>query len=299
VTSDGETQRPVVRAVGLIAKREREVVGEAVRHVAAALESRGVEVLIDRECAAHLDRSSGGQARRALVGKVDVVVCLGGDGTLLSVARRFAPSHTPIIGVNLGHLGFLTAVEPGDFEDFFDDYLAGRCVVSRRMMLDAEITGDSSHPEPVPVLNDVVITKATLARMLDFDLHVNGRLVSRYRADGLIIATPTGSTAYSLAAGGSIVQPDLQAILVTPICPHALTQRPILVPADSTIGVRVTPDHQNVYLSLDGQVGHPLPPGASIEVRRADLTAQLVRRADVDFFDVLRVKLGWGDAKEP
>jgi NAD+ kinase len=286
-----------VQTAGLIVKRRRQDVAEAVRHVHGVLAERGVEVRLDRESAAHLERASGGHAWRAMVGRVDLAVCLGGDGTLLSVARRFAPAGTPIIGVNLGHLGFLSAVEPGDFESFFDDYLAGRCVVSRRMMLDADVKGDAGQPEPVPVLNDVVVTKATLARMLDFDIHVDGRFVSRYRADGLIVATPTGSTAYSLAAGGSIVLPHMEAILVTPICPHALTQRPLLVPADSVIGVRVTPEHQNVYLSLDGQVGHPLPSGASIEVRRAEEVTKLIRRPGLDFFDVLRVKLGWGDGQ--
>jgi NAD+ kinase len=297
VPDDPKNRRPDVQSVALIAKRERDTVGESVRLVHAALTARGIDVLLDRESAWHLDRIGEGLARRALIGKASLVVCLGGDGTLLSIARRFAPAGTPIIGVNLGHLGFLTAAEPADFARLFDDYVAGRCRVSRRMMLDVDVKEDATRPEPVAVLNDVVVTKATLARMLDFDLHIDGRFVSSYRADGLIISTPTGSTAYSLAAGGPIVRPDLEAIAITPICPHALTQRPLLVPADSVVGVRVGPEHENVYLSLDGQVGHPLAAGEAFDVRRSALCTRLVRRGEPDFFDVLRVKLGWGEVR--
>lgn len=285
-----------VRRVGLIAKRGQAAVGDVARRIDAVVRASGLEVVLDRECAGHLGRAGEGLARRAMVGRIDLVVCLGGDGTMLSVARRFAPAGVPIIGVNLGRMGFLTEVEPSEFEAFFARFLAGECIVHERMMLDAAVVGEEVRREPVSVLNDIVITKSTLARMLDFDLTLDGKYVTRYRADGLIISTPTGSTAYSLAAGGPIVVPALSAIVITPICPHALTQRPIVVPESAEVCVRLDPEHENVYLSLDGQVGHPLQQGMQVVVTRSERNTLLVRDPARRFYDVLRRKLGWGDS---
>lgn len=285
-----------VDRVGLMAKRTREPIGDVVRDVARVLTERGCRLLLDVEAAGYLGRSGEGRARRTMVDQIDLAVCLGGDGNLLAVARRFAPGRTPIIGVNIGRIGFLAEVEPAEFEDFFEAYLDGRCVIEDRMMLESQLVEPGGRSRStVPVLNDIVITKAALARMLDFELSIGGELVSRYRADGLIIATPTGSTAYSLAAGGPIITPLMGAIVISPICPHALSQRPLVVPDTSEITVRLDSENDGVYLSLDGQVGLPMAAGAELSIRRSALTASLVREPSLSFFELLRVKLGWGE----
>lgn len=285
-----------VRTVGLIAKRTSQPIGELVRSVEDALSRRGLSVLLDKECARHASKPGEGTKRSVIEGRVDLGVCLGGDGTYLSCARRLAPHGTPVIGVNLGRLGFLTEVEAGDFERFLDCYLAGSCVIVERMMLEAAVSGDDAAP-PVAVLNDVVINKAALSRMLDFEVRVDGVLLTRYRADGLIVATPTGSTAYSLAAGGPILTPDMRGILITPICPHALSQRPIVVPDTSHVSIALREDHPDVYLSLDGQVGFPLRPEATVEIRRSAHVVRSVRDPRVSFYELLRRKLGWGEGE--
>lgn len=286
-------QTPQVRCVGLIAKRTRDPVAGIVRVVEGILTARGVKVLLDKECARHLGRPGDGVARRTMNGRVDLAICLGGDGTFLAIARKFAPFRTPVVGVNLGRLGFLTEVEASGFEAFFEKYLAGGCVIGERMMLEARVIG--VERPPISVLNDVVINKAALARMLDFDVLMDGTFVTKYRADGLIIATPTGSTAYSLAAGGPILMPEMQAIIVTPICPHALSQRPIVAPAEAEIRVRLAGNAVDTYLSLDGQVGLPLAAGAEIVVARSQHVTRVVRDPAVSFYDLLRMKLGWGE----
>jgi NAD+ kinase len=286
---------PRVETVGLTVKHTNEPIEDVVKAIAAVLGNRGCKVLLDMEAAKRLGRRGEGRARRTLTDRVDLVVSLGGDGNMLSIARRFASSRTPIIGVNIGRLGFLAEVEPSDFERFFDAYLAGRCRIEERMMLRVQVDGAADDVPKLPVLNDVVITKAALARMVDFNLLIDGQFVSSYRADGLIIATPTGSTAYSLAAGGPIVTPLMEAIVIAPICPHALSQRPLIVPDSAAISVRLDENHEDLYLSMDGQVGIPLEAGAEVHVQRSELTACMVRDREVAFFDVLRRKLGWGE----
>ena len=295
-SSERDRERPAapVRCVGLIAKRTHERLAPTVEIVERVLTKHGVKALFDKECAKHLGRPGDGVARRTLNGKVDIGICIGGDGTFLSVARKFAPFGTPVLGVNLGRLGFLTEVEADGFEAFFAKLQAGGCVVQERTMLEAHVVGDDQRPT-VAVLNDVVIAKAALSRMLEFDVAVDGRFLTRYRADGLILSTPTGSTAYSLAAGGPILMPQMDAIIVNPICPHALSQRPIVLPADSEIRVCLSGHVSDVYLSLDGQVGSPLAADAEIVVRRSPRVTHVVRDPDVSFHDLLRQKLGWGE----
>lgn len=271
---------PRLRRVALAAKRKPHV-DVVIAKVEAVLADRGVQVVFDRVG----DPTPAG---------VDLAISLGGDGTFLSVARRFAPIGVPIVGVNLGRLGFLTEVEVDQFERFLDDYVAGRCLVDERMMLDASLASMPERASPLVVLNDVVMHKATLARIVDMDLWIDGQFVTRYRADGLIIATPTGSTAYSLAAGGPIVVPLMGAVVITPISPHALTQRSIVVPASSEIRVKLAEEHDDVYLSLDGQVGFPVPERAELLVRRSQLTTRMVRHPDTTFYGLLRYKLHWG-----
>jgi NAD+ kinase len=292
----GEHPAPIAKCVGLVAKRTHDTIAATVRTVEGVLRHHGIKVLLDRECAKHLGRPGEAVARRTMNGRVDLGICLGGDGTFLSVARKFAPFGTPVLGVNLGRLGFLTEVDAEGFEEFLDRYLAGHCVVSERMMLDAEVEGTPAGERPrVSVLNDVVINKAALARMLDFEVQVDGQFVTNYRADGLILSTPTGSTAYSLAAGGPILMPQLEAIVVNPICPHALSQRPIVIPSSAEIRVKLTGSVDDVYLSLDGQVGSPLASDAALVVRRSPHVTRVVRDPAVSFYELLRHKLGWGE----
>ena len=281
---------PRVRSVGLLAKRTTRSIADLLEAVEGSLSRHGIRVVMDEECARHASRAK----CVPMEGQVDLGVCLGGDGTYLACARRFAPHGTPVIGVNLGRLGFLTEVEVADFERFLELYLSGGCILVERMMLQASVPGDS---EPMDVLNDVVVNKAALSRMLDFDVRVDGVLLTRYRADGLIVATPTGSTAYSLAAGGPILTPDMKAILITPICPHALSQRPIVVPDTSQVEIVLREDHPDVYLSLDGQVGFPLRVGATVEIRRSPHVVRSVRDPRVAFYELLRRKLGWGEGE--
>jgi len=277
-----------------MAKRPTLPIADLVSSVEATLARHGLKVLLDKECAQLASRED--KACVPMEGNVDLGVCLGGDGTYLACARRLAPHGTPVIGVNLGRLGFLTEVEVGELDAFLERYLAGECVIVERMMLEALVVADVTS-EPTAVLNDIVINKATLSRMLDFEVRVDGLLLTRYRADGLIVATPTGSTAYSLAAGGPILTPDMRAILITPICPHALSQRPIVIPDTSRVTISLRDDHPDVYLSLDGQVGFPLGAGAQVEIRRSPHVVRSVRDPEVPFYELLRRKLGWGEGE--
>lgn len=289
-----DARKPNVKAAGLIAKRTISLTPEVVRRVADALAARGIEVVADRESARHLGRPAEGLLPHDMVGSVDLVVSLGGDGTFLSVARLFAEVRTPLLGVNLGHLGFLTEVEPNEIERYLDGWLSGRFVVDERMMLDALLLDDERPHQPVAVLNDVVIGKAALARMIEFTVSVDGLVVSSYRADGLIVSTPTGSTAYSLAAGGSLLLPNMDAIIVNPICPHASSQRPLVIPGSSEVKVVIAPGHEDAYVSLDGQVGFPVPEESELVIRRSRLVARIVHDPQRTFFHLLRAKLGWG-----
>ncbi|MEM7244311.1 MAG: NAD(+)/NADH kinase [Acidobacteriota bacterium] len=280
------------QVVGLTCKRTDAPISEVVRGVASVLTEHGCDLLVDLEAARHLERSDG-QPRRTMVGQVDLVVCLGGDGNVLSIARRFARSGTPIMGVNIGRLGFLAEVEPGDFADSFAAYLAGQRSIEERLMLATEIADPAPEMITVPALNDVVVTKAALARMLELELRIDGSFVTRYRCDGLIISTPTGSTAYSLAAGGPLIGPGLPAIIITPICPHALSQRPLVVPAASVIELELL-EGTDVYLSMDGQRGFPLPARTRMTVTEAEKPARFVRDPALTYHELWRQKLGWG-----
>ena len=224
----------------------------------AWLRERNIEVFVDRETQACVDPSWPCLARTELAGKVDLLIVLGGDGTLLSAARALGGHKIPVLPVNLGGLGFLTSVTLDELYPLLEQVVAGKHRTSERMMLDAQILRNGTTTMRQCALNDAVINKAALARMLDFDVHVNGDHVGRYRADGLIVATPTGSTAYSLAAGGPIIDPELDAFVITPICPHMLTNRPLVIPNTARIELDFAEAEDPVYLTLDGQIGTQL-----------------------------------------
>lgn len=224
-----------------------------------------------------------------------LVVVLGGDGTLLSVARIFAATGTPILSVNLGSLGFLTEVRLADLYTTLEGWCENCHALDARAMLRSEILRDGQAVRTFEALNEVVVSKGDIARMGEFAVELDGKSVARFRADGVIVSTPTGSTAYNLAANGPILTPDVDALVVTPICPHLLTLRPIVVPGDAALSVRVEGVPTQCLLTVDGQTGFELYLGDEVRCRRSDYTVNLVRISESGFFEALRSKLSWGE----
>lgn len=228
--------------------------------------------------------------------QADLVVVLGGDGTLISVARLFSDKDVPILGVNLGSLGFLTEITMEELYPRLELCLQSAPRVSARMMLMVTLLREGKPQEVYHVLNDVVINKGAMARIVDLETKINRQFLTTYKADGLIVATPTGSTGYSLSAGGPIIQPQMCCIVITPICPHTLTNRPIVVTDEAIISVTIKSSfEEKVYLTLDGQVGIELQEGDSVEVRKALNKTSLVVSRTRDYFELLRTKLKWGE----
>jgi len=226
--------------------------------------------------------------------RADLMVVLGGDGTLIKAARILKGRAVPILGVNLGSLGFMTEIPQGETFTVFADTLAGKGRIESRMKLACRMYRGGKLMVEDEVLNDVVINKSALARIADHETWLADAFVALFKSDGVIFATPTGSTAYSLSAGGPIVHPSIDCVVVTPICPHALTQRPIVVPADQVIRTVLTSEVSDVYLTIDGQQGHPLKTGDRVEVQKSENRVLLVRNPKLDYFGVLRQKLHWG-----
>jgi len=222
-----------------------------------------------------------------------MVVVLGGDGTLLSLARHQGDRKVPILGINMGHLGFLTEVTSQEALSQLEEALAGGMKLSSRMMLQSELHRVEERKDLPPVLNDVVINKSALARIFDVDVLVDGQRVTNIRADGIIVSTPTGSTGYNLAAAGPIVHPEMDVILITPICPHTLTNRPVVLAGDVEVEIRIN-DGEEIYLTLDGQHGFPLLDGDVVKVKRSSKRISILTPAGRNYFDVLRNKLQWG-----
>jgi NAD+ kinase len=285
----------MIRAAGIVCKPIKDMVCSVVPPLLAWLRERKIEVLVDRETQACIEPSGSGFTREELASKVDLLIVLGGDGTLLSAARALGGHKIPVLPVNLGGLGFLTSVTLDELYPLLEQVLAGAHRTSERMMLDAEILRSGATAMRQCALNDAVINKAALARMLELDVHVNGDHVGRYRADGLIVATPTGSTAYSLAAGGPIIDPELGAFVITPICPHMLTNRPLVIPNTARIEVNFAEAEDPVYLTLDGQIGSQLQPGDRISIVQAANKVLFIRPPRKTYFEVLRNKLRWSE----
>lgn len=259
-----------------------------------ALRRRGRRVVLDAETASELGRARG-VARARIARETDLVFVLGGDGTLLSVARS-APSGTPLLGVNLGTLGFLSALARKQVLERLDDILGGRFREDRRRRMDVTVARGPHHGT-YRVLNDAVLNREALARISTFTVALDGRPVAEFRADGVIISTPTGSTAYNLSAGGPILHPALPAIVITPICPHSLGQRPLVVSDSTQIRLRVLgPERRDggVYLTLDGQEGFPILSGLTVVIRSSPAPVTLLRPPETDHFDQLAGKLSWG-----
>jgi NAD+ kinase len=228
---------------------------------------------------------------------MDILVVLGGDGTLLSVIRRAGENEVPILGVNLGGLGFLTEITQDELYPVLDNVLQGRFQTHEKVALRASVVRASREVDVFRVLNDAVINKGALARIISLKTTINGDYVATFRADGLIFSTPTGSTAYSLSAGGPIVYPSVKTIIITPICPHTLTNRPIIVPDDVIIRTSLESESEEVFLTLDGQAGFPMKQGDTVEIRKAPGRVLLIESPYKGYFEVLRTKLGWAERK--
>jgi len=284
-----------VKRVGLIAKPDAAEAQRVVRQLVEWLTARGLTVVLEKETAALAPSASVTSASKSdLPGQVEALIVLGGDGTLLSMARAVGDLGVPILGVNLGVLGFLTATTLEEMLPALEALLAGGMAVEERMMLAARVVRGGQATGDYIALNDVVITKSAMSRIIDLAVSVDGRHATAYRADGLIISTPTGSTAYNLSAGGPILFPTMDAVVLTPIAPHTLSNRPIVLPGAQRIDVTLRVD-QEVMLTMDGQVGVPLREHDVVEVQKARARIRLLRFAQRDFFSVLRTKLKWGE----
>jgi NAD+ kinase len=294
------TGRPEPRRVGVVAKRASPEAEKTARTLAQWLRRRGLEVFLDAGTLAVLGLDEPAFTPEAAC---DLVVALGGDGTLLAVARTLAPG-VPILGVNVGNLGFLTELGRADLYPSLERVLAGRFFLEARALLEVErrpagAAGTAAAADRFVVLNDAVVTKSALSRIIELTIEVDGHLIARYRSDGLIISTPTGSTAYNLSAGGPILHPLLPVAVLTPICPHALSLRPIVVPATSRIEVTLETQREEVYLTLDGQEGTELRYRDVVAVTQSAAAVHLVKVAERSFYDNLREKLRWGGLDRP
>lgn len=286
------------RRVGVVAKLASREAIHTAHEVAEWLRRRDLEVVLDEAALrAQAERPATGEAAFRSQDHYDLVVVLGGDGTLLSVARTLA-SGVPILGVNLGNLGFLTEVNRGELYPALVRVLDGDFSMEERALLDVELRRRGGGGTTFRVLNDAVVNKSALARIIQLTLEVDGHLIARYRSDGLIISTPTGSTAYNLSAGGPIVHPMLPVVLLTPICPHALSLRPIVVPAGGLIEVTLETQREEVYLTLDGQEGTSLGYGDSVRVTRGGDSVRLIKVSSRSFYDQLCGKLRWGGLQD-
>jgi NAD+ kinase len=292
---------PQFRTVGIVGKQsDAPEVGATVRRLVVHLRSRGCQVLLDRESARLLQRQAeDGMPLTALGVRCELVVAVGGDGTLLHAARAMAAHGVPLLGVNLGRLGFLADISPTDMEQALDAILEGAYETDARAMLTTRVVGESPCERAFTALNDVAIHKWGTARMIHFETYIDGVFVNAQRSDGLIVATPTGSTAYALSGGGPLVHPSLDAILLVPICPHDLSNRPLVVPGGSRIEVRVDghdPGHAQV--TCDGQTQIPLPRHACVQIDRHPDRACLLHPLGHDHYQILRAKLGWGGRQQ-
>jgi NAD+ kinase len=282
------------KVAAIISRPSRPEVARVFPELLAWLRAHGYHVIVDPETAkysnGHEEVSRAQMSSRSL----DLVVVLGGDGTLLSAVRATAAADAPLLGVNLGSLGFLTDVPLSSLFSMLDQIAQGRAPAEQRSLMQCDLLRGEEILGSYMAFNDVVVNKTALARLNNYDLSVDKAFVSSYRADGMIVATPTGSTAYSLSAGGPVVMPTVNAFVITPVAPHSLTHRPLVVPDSAVVEIVLRSDEEVAYLSLDGQPGLDLKDGDRVRCRRSEHKISLFR-TDTDFFHVLRTKLKWGE----
>ncbi|TJY55792.1 NAD(+) kinase [Sinimarinibacterium sp. CAU 1509] len=285
------------RTIGVIGRRGDPRVATTLLELCQILTELGRQVLIERDapglesCPEQCRRVS----REQLATQCDLGIVVGGDGTLLSMARSLAPHNVPILGINLGRLGFMVDVPPADMRDALAAVISGRCTHEDRLLLEARIHTSDGHAGPFLAINDVVIRNQAAIRMLEFETWLDREFISLHRADGFIVASPTGSTAYALSSGGPVLHPSLQAITLVPICPHTLSDRPIVVGADQTVRIVLLGDESTAAMcTCDGQSSYSLRSGDVLEVRRASARMRLIHPETYSYFNILRNKLHWG-----
>ncbi|MFZ2491889.1 MAG: NAD(+)/NADH kinase [Thermoanaerobaculia bacterium] len=285
-----------MQTIGISAKVTSQAALAYAQHVAADLRDRGLAVIFDEQTAAEIGEARASAPKDVLGRSCDLLITFGGDGTLLAVARH-ASEQVPIIGVNVGTLGFLTEIRVEEFPAVLQRVLEGNYLVEPRVTFNVTAHGPGRDPNrKYRVLNDVAINKSAIARMIEMRVSVAGLFVSTFRGDGLIVSTPTGSTAYNLSAGGPIIYPTMGALVITPICPHMLTNRPIVLPDELDVEITLTtPDQQDIFLTLDGQEGFDLHDTDHVRITRSEERVLLVQSPDKNYFDVLRTKLKWGE----
>jgi NAD+ kinase len=281
--------------IGIAVKPKKAVAEPILRELIDWLRARGREVLLDPEATAACPSCGPSLSRAEVVAGADLVVVLGGDGTLLSIARLMGEREVPILGVNLGSLGFLTEVTLAELFPTLERVLQDDYAVSRRLTLAAQVRRGDEPVGTYMALNDMVISKTGPSRIVELETFVNGEYVTSYRADGLIVATPTGSTAYCLSAGGPILYPTLPALVVIPICPHTLTNRPLVLPEGARIEIVQRATGDGVHLTIDGQVDVGLHHRDTVVVERSARSIALVKSPKLNYFELLRTKLRWGE----
>jgi NAD+ kinase len=286
-----------VRTIGLFGKYGSRDAGDIIQRLCNIVRHRGLEVLLEEATAEFMETACAETRPLETIGDhIDLAIVVGGDGTILHVARTIARHGVPLIGVNLGRLGFLTDIPTDRMEDELGRILDGNFKTEERILLEAEIVRDGQVQHAANALNDVVINKGGLARLIEFETWVDREYVNSTRADGIIVATPTGSTAYALSAGGPILHPTLPALVVVPICPHTLSDRPLAVGSDSQIEiVMIATSHQSAHVTFDGQTNFVLHDRDRVRVRRAELAVKLIHPSHRNHYEVLRMKLGWGE----
>jgi len=281
--------------VAIVCKPNKEELSRLLPDLIAWLRRNGFDPMLDLEGGAYTGDAPAADRAQMPAWKPELVIVLGGDGTLLAAARVFASTNTPILSVNLGYLGFLTEVRLADLYSTLDSWCKGCHDLDERAMLHAELWRGGLHHSSYEALNEIVVSKGDIARMGEFAVELDGKSVARFRADGVIVSTPTGSTAYTLAANGPILTPDVDAMVVTPICPHLLTLRPIVVRGDARLTVRVEGIPNLALLTVDGQQAVELLRGDELRCHKSSFTVKLVRLSEGGFFEALRSKLSWGE----
>jgi len=286
----------LIKKVGIIANIAKEKSSEYTAALRQWMIGRGLEVYLEEGIAAKIGGLPGVE-RRELWSIVDLIVVFGGDGTILRTARLVRDRDVPIVGINLGVFGYLTEVNLDEMYSALEVILAGEFQVEKRMMLDVEINGGEETLLEGSVLNDVVINRGNLSRIIELETTVDDRYMTTFKADGLIISTPTGSTAYSLSAGGPIVFPELYSIIINPICPHTLTNRPIILPESAEIKVTLRTMEKGANVTLDGQVSYTVKSGDTVTIRKSRHVITLVSSPHRGYLEILRTKLGWGGSQ--
>jgi NAD+ kinase len=288
--------KPLI-TIGISVNKGKPKTRIVTRELVRLLEERNAGVVLEPDIAQEIGRPDLGLPLERFPERANILFVLGGDGTLLGFARQFAQHSLPILGFNLGNLGFLSEAEPDNLAHAVDRVIAGDYYIEERLMLDAEVVRDGQVLERSEALNDVGIAKGSFSRMITCSVWMDDSYLGTYSGDGVIVSTPTGSTAYSLSCGGPILWPGLQSILLTPICPHMLTARPMVLPADSVLEVRVSATHQDIGLTIDGQLGFRLNVDDVIRIRRSPHNTRLIKWQERSFFEVVRKKLQ-GDTDE-